>query len=124
MVQTCSSGTSGIQIKDRGDYLESISLKLLKNLSENFYSYRKAADYLEYLTKVVRLSLHIYHFSIVVDLSSEKYNGTSREIYNEDADGETRTCNPSLCWFQEFLCPVEPLYYSDEKSTTVEMINI
>ena len=32
--------------------------------------------------------------------------GTSREIYSEDAD--------------EFLCPVEPLYFSDEKSTTGE----
>ena len=31
--------------------------------------------------------------------------GTSREIFSEDADGET---------------PVEPLYFSDEKSTTVE----
>ena len=25
-----------------------------------------------------------------------------------------------LCWHQEFLCPVEPLFFSDEKSTTVE----
>ena len=23
-------------------------------------------------------------------------SGTSREIYSEDADGETRTCNPSV----------------------------
>ena len=53
--------------------------------------------------------------------------GTSREIYSEDADGETRTRNPLvinqefLCyWYQEFLCAVEPLYFSDEKSTTVK----
>ena len=25
-----------------------------------------------------------------------------------------------LCWYQEFLCPVEPLYFLDEKSTTIE----
>ena len=25
-----------------------------------------------------------------------------------------------LYWYQEFFCPVEPLYFSDEKSTTVE----
>ena len=25
-----------------------------------------------------------------------------------------------LYWYQEFLCPVEPLYFSDEKSITVE----
>ena len=25
-----------------------------------------------------------------------------------------------LYWYQEFLCPVEPLYLTDEKSTTVE----
>ena len=25
-----------------------------------------------------------------------------------------------LYWYQEFLCPVEPLYLSDEKSITVE----
>ena len=25
-----------------------------------------------------------------------------------------------LYWYQEFLCSVEPLYFSDEKSTTVE----
>ena len=45
-------------------------------------------------------SLYIYHFSTVVDFSSEKYNvvlldrvapGTNREIYNEDNDGETWT---------------------------------
>ena len=67
--------------------------------------------------------------------------GTSREIYSEDADGETRTRNPwitregvefiqlvyciiiylsFLYWYQEFLCPVEPLYFSDEKSISVE----
>ena len=51
--------------------------------------------------------------------------GTSREIYSEDAEGETRTrnpwiTNPVLYWYQEFLCPVEPLYFSDEKSITVE----
>ena len=47
-------------------------------------------------------SLYIYHFSTVIDFSSEKYSGsldtgnlgTSREIYSEDADGETRTRNP------------------------------
>ena len=39
--------------------------------------------------------------------------GTCREIYSEDAEGETRT-------HKEFLCPVEPLYFSDEKSITVE----
>ena len=52
--------------------------------------------------------------------------GTSREIYSEDAGGETPTRNPwimpfiSLSISQEFLCPVEPLYFSDEKSITVE----
>ena len=25
-----------------------------------------------------------------------------------------------LCWYQNSLCPVESLYFSDEKSTTVE----
>ena len=40
--------------------------------------------------------------------------GTSREIYGGNADGETRTVR------LEFLCPVEPLYFSDEKSITVE----
>ena len=49
-------------------------------------------------------SLYIYHFSTVIDFSSEKYSGftghrnswsgTSREIYSEDVDGETRTRNP------------------------------
>ena len=65
--------------------------------------------------------------------------GTSREIYSEDAEGKTRTHNPwitnpvlqplsyagtrsftELYWYQEFLCPVELLYFSDEKSITVE----
>ena len=47
-------------------------------------------------------SLYIYHFSTVTDFSPEKYSGlldagtpgTSREIYSEDANGETRTRNP------------------------------
>ena len=46
-------------------------------------------------------SLYIYHFSTVTDLSSEKYS-------------------EFLYWYQEFLCPVESLYFSDEKSITVE----
>ena len=49
-------------------------------------------------------SLFIYHFSTVVDFSSEEYSGStghknswySREIYSDDADGETRTCYPSV----------------------------
>ena len=50
-------------------------------------------------------SLCIYHFSTVIDFSSEKYSGsvghtgtpgTRREIYSEDADDGTRTCNPSV----------------------------
>ena len=47
-------------------------------------------------------SLYIYHFSTVIDFSSEKYSGsldtgtpgTSGEIYSEDADAQTRTRNP------------------------------
>ena len=48
-------------------------------------------------------SLYIYHFSTVVDFSSEKLAvvvldtltpGTSREIYSETADNETRPRNP------------------------------
>ena len=47
-------------------------------------------------------SLYIYRFSTLIDFSSEKYSGstgdrtpgTSREIYSEDVDGETRTRNP------------------------------
>ena len=35
-----------------------------------------------------------------------------------------RICRHPHCnfpyWYQKFLCPVEPLYFSDEKSTTVE----
>ena len=42
--------------------------------------------------------------------------GTSREIYSADADGETRTHNP---WITNPVA-VEPLYFSDEKSVTVE----
>ena len=46
-------------------------------------------------------------------------HGTSREIFSEDADDGTRT-RKFLYWYQEFLYPVEPLYFSDEKSITVE----
>ena len=52
--------------------------------------------------------------------------GTSREIYNEDEDAKiyTERIRYLHCTFfysyQEFLCPVEPLYFSDKKSTTVE----
>ena len=43
-----------------------------------------------------------------VDRSRVKY--MSNRSYNADF----------LYWYQEFLCPVEPLYFSDEKSITVE----
>ena len=65
-------------------------------------------------------SLYIYHFSTVIDFSSEKYSGSTghrncwyqQRNLNEDAGG--------ICWYQKFLCPVKPLYFLDEKSTTVE----
>ena len=47
-------------------------------------------------------SLYIYHFLTVVDFSSEWYlletgtPGTSKEIYFQDANGETQTLNPSV----------------------------
>ena len=80
------------------------------------------------------MSLYIYNWIsqlwltfILLDTGTA---GTSREIYTEDADDGTRTRNPSvielnnskgiagkeLSWFY----PVEPLYFSDEKLTTVE----
>ena len=54
---------------------------------------------------VMQPSLYIYHFSTVIDFSSEKYSGftghrnswyhsTSKDIYSEDAYGETPTRNP------------------------------
>ena len=54
-------------------------------------------------------SVYIYHFSTVIDFPPQKYSGSAgqREISSEVADGETRT-------------PVEPLYFSGEKSTTAE----
>ena len=47
-------------------------------------------------------SFYIYHFSTVIDFSSEdtvvlldtETPSTSREIYSEDAEGEARTLNP------------------------------
>ena len=56
-------------------------------------------------------SLFIYHFSTVTDFSSEKYSGSTGHSH----------CK-FLYWYQEFPCPVEPLYFSDEKSITVENI--
>ena len=66
-------------------------------------------------------------------LRDTRTRGTSREIYSEDADGETRTLIREVqCFYstQELLVPVEkftvrmpmvePPYFSDEKSTTVE----
>ena len=49
-------------------------------------------------------SLYIYHFSTVIGLPSEKYNGStghrtpgsSRRIDSEDAGGETQTCNTCI----------------------------
>ena len=46
--------------------------------------------------------------------------GTSREINSEDADGEDRT----LYWYHEFLCPVEPLYFSDGKSISDSAVEL
>ena len=43
-------------------------------------------------------SLHVYYFSTVVDISS---------------DDRHPHCK-FLCWYQEFLCPVEPLLRNDK----------
>ena len=55
-----------------------------------------------------RSSLYIYHLSTVIDFSSE-FESHHRHPHRK-----------FLSWYQEFLCPVEPLYFSDEKSITVE----
>ena len=39
---------------------------------------------------------YVYHFSTAVDFSSEKYSGSTREVYSEDADDGTQTRNPSV----------------------------
>ena len=42
---------------------------------------------------------------------------------NEGCEFEPHLRHPHckfLYWYQEFLCPVEPLYFSDEKSISVE----
>ena len=49
-------------------------------------------------------SVSIYHFPSVIDLFFENYIGSTghryswcqRRRYSEDADGEIRTCNPSV----------------------------
>ena len=60
----------------------------------------------------------------MIDFSSEKYSGpTGHRNYSEDAEGESHLRHPHckyLYWYQEFLCPVEPLYFSDEKLITVD----
>ena len=55
---------------------------------------------------------HTSHPRSTVVLLDTETPGTSREIYSEVAEGETRTRNP---WR-----PVDPLCFSDEKSITVE----
>ena len=71
--------------------------------------------------------LYIYHFSTVIDLSSEKYSGSTAHRNSwyqwRNLQWGCRWSDSNckfLCWYSEFLCPVEPLYFSDEKSRTVE----
>ena len=47
---------------------------------------------------------------------------TSREIFSEDASGRVSPSASSLKISLEILCPVEPLYFFDEKSTIVEQL--
>ena len=71
-------------------------------LAIELYSSKAIAGKESSLSSWCIASLYIYHFSTVIDFSSEKYRGstghknscTSREIYNEDASDETRTRNP------------------------------
>ena len=71
-------------------------------LAIELYSSKAIAEKELSLSSWCIASLYIYHFSTVIDFSSEKYSvlldtgtpGTSREIYREDADGEIRTRNP------------------------------
>ena len=55
----------------------------------------------------------------------------SREIYSDDADGETKNLQPIgykpsalaielYSLIKLFPCPIESLHFSDEKSTTAE----
>ena len=66
-----------------------------------------------YIFFISQLRLTSHPRSTVVLLDTET-PGTSREIYGEDPHCKF------LYWYQEFLCPAEPLYFSDEKSISVE----
>ena len=55
------------------------------------------------------------------------FNSHAHKLYKPKSVKELWTRKPFrhphckfLYWYQEFLCPVEPLYFSDEKSITVE----
>ena len=69
----------------------------LSDLAIELYGSKAIAGNELSLSSWCTASLYIYHFSTVIDLSSEKYSGlldtgtpaTSREIYSEDANGET-----------------------------------
>ena len=37
-----------------------------------------------------------HHYTFIISQLWSRTPGTSREIYSKDADGETRTCNPSV----------------------------
>ena len=59
-----------------------------------------------FIISQLRLTSHPRSTVVLLDTETP---GTSREIYSEDADGETRTRNP---WIT--------MYFSDEKSISVE----
>ena len=69
----------------------------------------------------------VMQISIVMLLFSDQISGRGTSFQGgQTASGGGAPCPPPveesqpLCWYQEYLCPVEPMYFSDEKSITDE----
>ena len=61
----------------------------------------------------------IMYFAKFLNAFVNSTRKSQQRNYSEGANDETQLIE-FLYWYQEFLCPVEPLYFSDEKLITVE----
>ena len=74
--------------------------------------------FLHYIFIISQLRLTSHPRSTVVLLDTET-PGTSREIYSEDANGETRTCNP---WITNPV--LQPLSYKSSKAIAGKRLSL
>ena len=108
--QTVSHSQSFFGQKNHFYFLALVESKIESIAFKNVYNFRATM-------KITKMAKIVYRKCLLLGNYPNKFPPPPRA----KATMQKRQIGGKfLYWYQEFLCPVEPLYFSDEKSITVE----